>query len=399
MCPEVPGYTFYQSVNNPGNDISGDVLMGSYSVSDVANLCSTSDVCVAFVVLEGMYSLISDVLNLFQSSAAGLGVCDGTYVTSPTSSTPAFITVPSPPPVPPPKPPLPPPPQMQLTLFSNTSALSASFPQVSVTVPVGYKIISGGAAITGCFLMWLTSSSPVINGSGAITAWSAAAVSHGPALYGFVTAYAVALHDPGNLWDVVTTSQTSGAASWPSHNASVHPGYTLVGGGAYDPGSANMLVSSLPLSDNMTWASAGGDSNWADEESIQAFAIGVRYRATQAQPACSVRSVSTSSASNYPSLNVTASPGSVIVGGGGGQCTCCAWVSQLQNSPDGKTFYAAGSQVDSLQKVNLSSAVIECKNFAAAFVRSPPTPPLPLRPTTGMSGKGSHLIMIHDIET
>ena len=159
-------------------------------------------------------------------------------------------------------------------LFTATSGV-APHPSVELTVPAGYKIIGGGA-----FDHWsgegslLTASYP----KGPQT-WFAAGKDHEKSDPASITAFALALYDPNNEWDVIIRQETSDPASHPQAVATLPGGYTLTGGGAFVDwhGAGNLLTASFPNSDN-SWEARSKDQDIPDPSPITAFAIGVKSR-------------------------------------------------------------------------------------------------------------------------
>src|SRR5262249_34324578 len=117
-----------------------------------------------------------------------------------------------------------------LAYFFNSSG-TASHPSVFVNVPRGFKIIGGGAFIDRVEPSnFLTASYPFDRET-----WFAAGKDHEVDSPASITAFAAAIHDPDDVWDVQIFSGTSAALSHPKAIVSLPDGtdYVLTGGGAF----------------------------------------------------------------------------------------------------------------------------------------------------------------------
>ncbi|MCY8141841.1 hypothetical protein P9D79_20540 [Bacillus haynesii] len=152
-------------------------------------------------------------------------------------------------------------------------------PYVEVPCPNGHKLIGGGARVN-----WesagslLTASYP----DESQNKWIAAAKSHQVEDPCTISAWAIALYDPNDEWDVQIWSNVSGRSNSPRKHVSVHEGYTLTGGGAKvlweegrDPG--NLLTASFPR-DNFSWEARSKAHNIDSQAPIAVYAIGVKPR-------------------------------------------------------------------------------------------------------------------------
>jgi hypothetical protein len=200
---------------------------------------------------------------------------------------------------------------LPVQLFVATSG-SAQHPSVDVTVPAGLKILGGGA-----FDHWsgvgnmLTASYP----KGPQT-WSVSGKDHEQASSAFITAYALALNDPQNEWDVTIKSETSNPAPHPQAVATLPQGYTLTGGGAFVDyhGAGNLLTASFPSSDS-AWEARSKDHDVSDPSRITAYAIGIRHRTAGIRVAHVIRSA-TGGVAPHPNATICLDPGFTISGGG-----------------------------------------------------------------------------------
>jgi hypothetical protein len=204
---------------------------------------------------------------------------------------------------------------IKLRLFSATSAASDQ-PQVQVKVPDGYSVIGGGAHADwngtdpGQLLIW---SYPQDEHT-----WFAASKAHSVSSPMTLTAYAIAIENPGgNRWDVMITSSTSSASSRPTATATVASGYVMTGGGARAEliGAGQLLVASFPSSDK-TWEARSKDHSVAQPVTITAYVIGLKSKSSAFKlPPVQLTSAQ-SSESDAPSVVVNVADGCAITGGG-----------------------------------------------------------------------------------
>jgi hypothetical protein len=181
-----------------------------------------------------------------------------------------------------------------------------------VTVPADYKIVGGGA-----FDHWsgagnlLTASYP----KGPQT-WFAAGKDHEISSPAFITAFALALHDPKNEWDVIIKSETSAPAAHPQAVATLPNGYTLTGGGAFVDwhGAGNLLTASFPTSD-LSWEARSKDHDVSDPSRITAYAIGMKPRSATKKLTHVIKSA-TGAVAAHPSARVCLDTGWTLSGGG-----------------------------------------------------------------------------------
>jgi hypothetical protein len=204
---------------------------------------------------------------------------------------------------------------LTIQVYAQTSAV-ASAPSVTLQVPAGCKIISGGAQVsagTGAGNM-LIASFP----KSATTWFAQSKDTAGKPDRRTITAYAVTILDPDDLYDVKITSATSAVASHPTATATVAADYMLTGGGAMTSaaaaGQGNFLTASYPLGD-VQWLAASKDHINANPSSIVAYAIGITAMDSRLPPftMCPAASASAS----HPSVTAPVSGTSVVLGGGG----------------------------------------------------------------------------------
>jgi hypothetical protein len=209
----------------------------------------------------------------------------------------------------PPKPPTRP--ELILKFFSDTST-EAQHPEARVTVPAGYKIISGGARVD-----WtepgnlLTASYPE-----GTSAWVARSKDHQQPSPAHIEAWAVALRDPKNEWDVRVVSAKSSPAPHPTASVTVPDGYTMTGGGAEAnwEHEGSLLTASFPHGTG-TWEARSKDHLVAEVTTLTVFAIGIRPRNGAVFPASAVFS-QRSGSENHPHATAEVPANYILVGGG-----------------------------------------------------------------------------------
>jgi len=188
----------------------------------------------------------------------------------------------------------------------------ANHPDARITVPDGYKLLSGGALDD-----WsdagnlLTASFPESDST-----WRASGKDHIQASLAKITAYAIVTYDPDDIWDITQSSTTSGQAAHPSQEISVPAGYTMIGGGAQVTwsGAGNLLTASYPR-DSRTWVCAAKDHLDASSATISAYVIGLRCKVDGVKVLQRIQK-SSSNPEDHPTASVSPSAGYVMVGGG-----------------------------------------------------------------------------------
>jgi hypothetical protein len=196
-------------------------------------------------------------------------------------------------------------------LFEATGGL-AEHPFAEVNLPPGYKIPGGGA-----FDHWsgagnlLTASYPK-----GLRTWFAAGKDHQVVSPAAITAYALALFDPNDEWDVWIQQQTSDPAEHAEAVATLPPGFVLTGGGAfvdYDGGYGNLLTASFPNGDS-GWEARSKDHLVADDAKLTAYAIGLRSKANR--PLSHVINSKTGPSAANPSAKICINSDFTLCGGG-----------------------------------------------------------------------------------
>ena len=132
-----------------------------------------------------------------------------------------------------------------------------------------------------------------------------------------VTAFALAVYDPDDIWDVkIFKSPPSPKATFPEQRVAVESGYVMIGGGAIDEwtGAGNMLVSSYP-ENNTTWRVVGKDHYKADPASVTAYAIGLKCNVEGVKFQSKI-ATGKSNKSGFPQATVAPPQGYKMAGGG-----------------------------------------------------------------------------------
>ncbi len=203
------------------------------------------------------------------------------------------------------------PPALVTRLFSSSSN-AALIPEARLTLPTGWKVLSGGANV---------------NWQGAGNMLSACYPENERTFYAKSKAhkfkdtatldiYVIGLYDPKDEWDVKVWSKNSSVAQHPSATLSVADGYVMTGGGAFANWSkhGSLLTSSYPLSSN-TWTASSKDHAYAEAVTLTAYAIGIKPRNGSVLPQ-QIIVANTSGVEQHPSSEVLLPNGYTLVGGG-----------------------------------------------------------------------------------
>lgn len=205
---------------------------------------------------------------------------------------------------------------LTIQVYAQTSAVM-SWPSVTLQVPDGCKIISGGAKVNGG-----SGWGNMLIASYPLSPYQWFAQSKDTAGNGdprSITAYVVTVYDPNNAVDVQITSTASGVAPHPVADATVNvaAAYKLTGGGARTTvgtsGQGNFLTASYPLN-AVQWRAAATDHLNADPSAIFAYAIGIF------SSALGLRKFTIGPASSptaqHPSVTASVSSVGALLGGG-----------------------------------------------------------------------------------
>jgi hypothetical protein len=160
-------------------------------------------------------------------------------------------------------------------IFHGKGKADPHYPEATLTVPDGYKILGGGARVN-----WsdpgnlLTVSFP----KDART-WFAKSKDHGKGSPADIDVWAIAIYDPKNECEVKILPQESAKAQHPFATAPVPEGYVLTGGGAQANWKTNGSLLSASYPNGSTgWVAKSKDHGSGNEEeaTVTAYAIGIR---------------------------------------------------------------------------------------------------------------------------
>lgn len=270
-------------------------------------------------------------------------------------------------------------------------------PSVTVYPPStgGYKVLGGGAIVhtlpvtaptTGQAQpgnAFLTASYPDLDGTQPV-GWVATSKHQGAGTRARITAYAIAIKDPSNCWDVQAFQQaTSTAVAHPSATVTLGAGYVLTGGGAQatpqvSGGNGSFLFSSIPYASSGNtyngWSAQSKDQGTPDIANITAFAIGIKAagagvntptsNAIAGKPSTSLNNpmaVANGSSSVQPGVNCT------MTGGGAhdnwGSAAGGDWGNLLTAIyPAGTTGWLAFAQSSGVDDAAVLTAYVVCLN-------------------------------------
>jgi hypothetical protein len=164
-------------------------------------------------------------------------------------------------------------------IFHAKGELAPHYPETTLTVPPGYKILGGGARVNwseegreGREGNLLTASFP----KDART-WFAKSKDQGKDSEADIDVWAIAIHDPKNECEVKMFPRQSDPRQWPAVTATLPEGYVLAGGGAQAnwKGAGSLLTASYP--DGSTgWVAKSKDHVDKEEATVTAYAIGIK---------------------------------------------------------------------------------------------------------------------------
>jgi hypothetical protein len=233
--------------------------------------------------------------------------------------------------------------------FTATSERTAH-PACVVGLPTGYKLLSGGA---------LDENRPPDEGNHLYASfpnsdrgWEVRGKDHLEKSPSTVTAFAIALHDPDELWEVKITEQSVAESTAPEAHVAVADGFTLVGGGAWidwrwSKGPGNHLISSRPEQDDGSWTAwyaAGHDHSEPCAAAMTVYAIGLRSKVEGIRLSQSVTHRRSSEA-HWPTQDVLVASDHVLTGGGAECFHSGKWGQILTASyPRSATTWTASSK-------------------------------------------------------
>lgn len=221
-------------------------------------------------------------------------------------------------------------PPLHLRIFAAAST-QTEFPEVTVSVPGHYKVLSGGALVswTGVGEL-LTASFPP-----STSQWSARARDCSQVDYGQLTVFAIGVYDPYDWLEVKIVPFESKPSEAPTASVSLDPSYAMTGGGADcktdSTGNQIYLTASYPYSQqdprngsfsSNTWYVAGKDAFVATNAPISAYAVGVKWSSSfskehPAQPPITTECLGVdSSFEAHPEASLGPPDDTILVGGG-----------------------------------------------------------------------------------
>jgi hypothetical protein len=206
---------------------------------------------------------------------------------------------------------------IQVRVFHSLPKAPKAHPYAEAVVEPGYKVIGGGAidSWSGAGNL-LTASYP----SEDLRKWIAAGKDHEISSPAVITAYAIAIYDPNNEWDVRRfPSAPSNPAAHPTAVASIDStvGYILTGGGAIVKWkeAGNLLTASFPSSD-VSWEARSKDHDISSPASITAYAIGLKHRKNAVRPERKAPPPVTGKTAAHPTASICLGSNWILTGGG-----------------------------------------------------------------------------------
>jgi len=204
-----------------------------------------------------------------------------------------------------------------LQLFKFTSVEATSQLSANLTVPDGYKILSGGAKVktTGAGFL-LFASYPQ-----STKEWQADARDHLVSSTGTLEIGVISVYDPFDLLEVkIQKSVASPSAAVPTAEiyVDVKSGYKLVGGGAkvtWIDTAGNFLTASYPSDDGKKWIVKSKHHHYECRATITAYAIVIKPK-LEAIKIDTMISDKESHQAQKPETSISEESGYQLVGGG-----------------------------------------------------------------------------------
>lgn len=205
----------------------------------------------------------------------------------------------------------------QTTTVIEAKSPAAAHPSQSAPIGTGQKLIGGGA-----YVQWTGAGNLLTAIAPAGGAWLASAKDHGLSDPASVTAYAIALKDPNDAFEIVVKETTGSLAAHPTASVSAPAGYVMAGGGckvnwATSPDAmGNMLTASFPSSET-TWECRAKDHAYPSPATVTAYVVALKPRnLVTPMPRVHIDKA-TSASTAHPSVSVQPTrPGAVVTGGG-----------------------------------------------------------------------------------
>lgn len=198
----------------------------------------------------------------------------------------------------------------------NVTSDVTNHPDARIVVPEGYKLLSGGALDNykdpepGNLL---TASYPESDNT-----WRGSGKDHIAADPASVSAFALAVYDPDDIWEArIFQSRPSPAAAHPEQEVAVESGYVMVGGGAWVDwtGEGNILFASHPTESKTAWRVQSKDHVKSSPARITAYAVGLRSKVAGVSLQSAIATAK-SNKSNRPQAAAAPPSGYKMVGGG-----------------------------------------------------------------------------------
>ena len=198
----------------------------------------------------------------------------------------------------------------------NVTSDVRNHPDARIVVPEGYKLLSGGAVDNykenepGNLL---TASYPESDNT-----WRGSGKDHVTADPASVSAFALAVYDPDDIWEVRILRSRPSASGGTEQEVTVEPGYVMVGGGAKADwtGVGNLLVASHPVAESKTtWHAQSKAHLKPDAGKITAYAIGLKCKVEGVKLQSAI-ATATSGKSGSPQAAAAPPSGYKMVGGG-----------------------------------------------------------------------------------
>jgi hypothetical protein len=230
-------------------------------------------------------------------------------------------------------------PPLEIVVTTATSGQASHPEALAGPNRSGLKLIGGGGHVdygNGAGAM-LTGSYPYGDNS-----WKASAKDHLQASPSTVTAYAIYLNDPDDIWEVhMVPAKSDKPSNRPEATAELPPGFELTGGGGMVDwaGPGIMLTASGPEKSRNSWTVRGKDHLQGDSGNAKAWVFGIRPRnGAKFSPS---QVVPKFTQGGHPALEdgPPRPPGEVLIGGGaavswvgpGGMLTSTSFAGQPQD--------------------------------------------------------------------
>lgn len=218
---------------------------------------------------------------------------------------------------------------MKLKLFTGDPSEKSMLPEGNIIVPEGWKILGGGALLNyepgpGHPGTLLYASYPA-----SISEWRVNGKAHAEACTSSITAYAIAIYDPEDCWDVLheknaglednnTNPTREDSSPNPQATATLPNDYVLTGGGAriVFPGRGNLIYATYPVSERQWMVKAKQHCEESPNAHAWAYAIGIKPSAKNPYSIVNDIQTSESNFSLSPQAVATVLKGYTLSGGG-----------------------------------------------------------------------------------